>query len=186
MQLTKDKRFRWLPGLSLAYERENVMGYRLHIEYNLTYRRLDNVLQFTRTGPLSPEIIGYTGADLVLSLNNIDVAITKEIDDWASYTVGPTFSLVYRSFIMEDPFAPSEGGTSIMIDDRLASLCLGLNASLNAEVPFSDAQEYLFFFASLKVRYIHSVWFDDRGRKLDNYYQSFLYSQIHIGLGFHY
>ncbi len=186
MDLTKEKKFRWLPGMSLAYERENVLGYCLHLEYNLTYWKLDNVIEFARTGPAGPEIIDYYGADLILAINNIDVAIRKDVNDWASYTLGPTFSLVYRSFVMEDPFASAQEGTSLGIDDRLASLCLGINASLNAEVPFSNAEEYWFFFTSLKARFIHSIWFDDRGRKLDNYYQSFFYSQIHIGLGFRY
>lgn len=186
MKLMSDKKINWLPGLSMAYERENVFGYFLHVEYNLIYRKIDNVIQFTRTSPGPGYFIEYYGADFILSIHSIDIAVNNKINDWASFSIGPTISLVYRSFVVDDMPGLGEQSAPQNLDDRLASLCLGLNGSISAEVPFSNGNEYVFFFTGLKLRYIHSIWFDDRGRNVGNYYQSFLFSQVNIGLGYRY
>jgi hypothetical protein len=84
--------------------------------------------------------------------------------------------------------APRNPGETLSnnIDDRLVSLCLGVNASLNFHVPFGSGSSYPFFYSSLKFRYLHSLWFDVRGRDVSNYYQSFVFSQLNLGIGYNF
>jgi hypothetical protein len=185
MKLIGDKTIDWFPGVSIGYERENVWGYNLYFEYNVTYNKVADVLSFVRTSPDSP-VIDSWGADLILSLNNFDIGIKDNLTDNLSYAFGPTVTFASRSFVIDDaPRIPGET-LSNNIDDRLESLCLGVNASLNFQVPFSSGTSYPFFYSGLKFRYLHSIWFDARGRNVSNYYQSFLFSQLNLGIGYNF
>ena len=120
------------------------------------------------------------------SLNNFDFGIKDNIIEDLSYAFGPTVAFVSRSFVIDD--APRKPGETLSnnIDDRLVSLCAGVIASLNLQIPFSTGSNYLFFYSSLKFRYLHSLWFDARGRNMSDYYQSFLFSQLNLGLGYNF
>jgi hypothetical protein len=136
------------------------------------------VQDFARTNSTGPEIIGTFPADLILACNNVDFAVYFKANDWLSFSTGPTISFVTRSIVIDDlPYSPPES-----FEDKLASLCLGVNGSVSIEVPLQTGSQYIFLFSSVKLRYLHSVWFDAKGRKLDNYYQSFLFSQLNVGL----
>jgi hypothetical protein len=186
MKMLEDKKIQWLPGLSIGYERGNIWGYILYFEYNYSYRKIDGVLSWARTGPDSPEIIATFGSDYVLSINNFDIGIKYNLTDNLSCAIGPTIAFVSRSFVIDEfPYIPGET-VSNNIDDRLVSVCAGINASLNLQIPFSSGSNYMFLYSSLKFRYLHSLWFDARGRNVDNYYQSFLVSQLNLGLGYNF
>ena len=179
-----DKSVGWFPGISIAYDREDLWGLNFHVEYNYNHSRTANVLQFYRTLSSGPSPVESNGADLVLSCHNIDLALCYKLDQWYSIAVGPTVSFVSRS--LEINGLKGTEGPPIDFVDRLASLCLGFNGYVNMEIPFSDGPEYPFFFSSLKVRYLHSVWFDRQGRNLDNYHQSFLVGQLNLGFGYNF
>ena len=186
MKLIGDKSIEWFPGMSIGYERDNVWGYNLFCEYNITNKKVEDVIVFARTSPDSPDIIDTYGSNLILSLYNFDFGIKNNLIDNLSYAFGPTVAFASRSFVIDD--APRNPGETLSdnIDDRLVSLCLGVNASLNFHVPFSSESSYPFFYSSLKFRYLHSIWFDARGRNVFNYYQSFLFSQLNLGLGYNF
>jgi hypothetical protein len=185
MKIIGDKSIVWFPGFSVGYERENVWGYNFYFEYNVTYNKVADVLSFARITPDSP-VIDSWGADLILSLNNIDVGIKDDLTDNLSYAFGPTVTFAGRSFVIDNaPRIPGET-LSNNIDDRLVSLCLGVNTYFYFQVPFSSGTSYPFFFSSLKFRYLHSVLFDKRGSNVDNYYQSFLFSQLNLGIGYNF
>ena len=186
MKLIGDKSIDWFPGMSIGYERDNLWGYNLYCEYNITYKKVENVIVWSRTAPDSPDIIDTYGSNLVLSLYNFDFGIKDNIIEDLSYAFGPTVAFASRSFVIDD--APRTPGETLSnnIDDRLVSLCAGINASLNLQIPFSTGSNYLFFYSSLKFRYLHSLWFDARGRNVSDYYQSFLFSQLNLGLGYNF
>jgi hypothetical protein len=186
MKLIGDKSIDWFPGMSIGYERDNLWGYNLYCEYNITYKKVEDVIVWSRTAPDSPDIIDTYGSNLVLSLYNFDFGIKDNIIEDLSYAFGPTVAFVSRSFVIDD--APRNPGETLSnnIDDRLVSLCAGVNASLNLQILFSTGSNYLFFYSSLKFRYLHSLWFDARGRNVSDYYQSFLFSQLNLGLGYNF
>jgi hypothetical protein len=183
--ISRPKTFLWLPGLSLAYERENVLGQTLHLEYNLTYRKLDGVLRFAVTSETGPDVIGYCDADLELLMYNLDIDMHTGLDEYFSIDIGPTVSCISRTFSMDD-LGQWSGGTIRRsgLEDRLISYGLGVNGSFNFELPLSAEKEHVYLLSSLKLRYIHALWFDARGRNVDDYYQSFSYSQLHVGVGY--
>ena len=181
---TGDKHIRWFPGISLACAVENLWGLNVSLGYDYSSKRIYDVQAFARTGPTGPEIIGYSNADLILACHNFDISLYDKANDWLSFGAGPTLSFVNRSIVIDD--LPSSGfeNTDRSFEDRLLSLCLGFNYSVNIEVPLETGTQHFFFFSALKLRYLHSVWFDDRGRNLDNYHQSLLFGQLCIGLGY--
>jgi hypothetical protein len=122
---------------------------------------------------------------MVLLLNNIDIAISYDLNHVINYSIGPTFSFISRSYVIDDVWSSSESKKDL--NNRLVSLCAGINFSVNFEFPFNVTNNNgLFFFTKLKMRYLHAFWFDARGRNLDNYYQDFFFSQIHLGIGYSY
>jgi hypothetical protein len=184
MKIIDDKRIRWFPGSSIAYETENLWGLNIHLEYNFAGKRIYDVQDFARTSASGPEIIGTSAADLILACHNVDLAVYDKLNDWLSIAAGSTISLVNRSIVIDDLPNYSQENISRSFEDRLVSLCLGVNVSVNIEFPLQTGPQYVFFFSSVKLRYLHSVWFDDKGRNLSNYYQAFLSSQLNVGLGY--
>lgn len=180
-----DKHIDWFPGFSVAFATENLSALNLFFEYNCTYRRIEEVQKFAITD-MSPEIVNYTYADLMFLFHNVDLDVYYKANQWLSIYIGPTISWVNRTYVIDDlPASPVEN-IDKTFEDRLASLCLGANASVSVEIPLQNDVRYIFFFSNLKYRYLHSVWFDDRGRDLSNYHQKFLFSQLNIGLGYNF
>jgi hypothetical protein len=181
-----DKHLGWFPGFSIAYESENIWGLNLLLEYNWTQKRIYDVQTFAMTTSTGSGTLGYFNADLILACHNLDISVSYKVKDWLYFAAGPTVSLVDRSIVMDNlpNYIQEKVGSSF--DDRLISLCLGVNGSVNIEIPFQTSSQYVFFFSSIKLRYLQSVWFDDRGRNLDNYSQSFIFTQLNIGLGYNF
>jgi hypothetical protein len=175
----------WLPGGSIIYQHDNLWGMNLQFEYNYACTTLTNVLTFFQTDINTGTIANTFGADLILEHHQFDLGLVLHINNYFSITGGPTIGFVNRTIQLTMPLS-SEESYKNHLEDRLASVCLGANASLNLEVPLQDSEHYFFFFTSVKYRYLHSAWFDARGRNLDNYYQDFLTGQSNIGIGYNF
>jgi hypothetical protein len=186
MQTIGDKSIGWFPGLSLAYERENMWGLNWHFEYNYSRAKVEDILDFIVTGPGGPTEISSFSADLILSVHSIDLAIYYRAYEWLSFAIGPTVSLINRTIAIDRIPTPDPLGQARGFEDRLASIGVGVNGSASVEIPFDDVPPYFFFYSILKARYVHSAWFDNRGRNLENYHQSFLTGQWNIGLGYNF
>jgi hypothetical protein len=186
MDVIGDKSILWIPGISVAYEIENLWGQNFHFEYDFVNTRMGAVQEFAWTGSSGPDVLGTTTSDLILSCHNVDIAVYYTIDKWLSVAAGPTLSFVNRSIVIDELPRYSQENLSGTFEDRLSSLCLGVNGSVKMEIPLITASRYVFIFSTAKLRYLHSVWFDARGRNLDNYYQSFLSAQINFGLGYNF
>jgi hypothetical protein len=180
-----DKELLWSQGLSIAYVTD---GYwrrmNLDIEYNYTYSRANDVQIFTATGSAGSLQPPTFAADLLLKWHNVDIDLNWRLSRWLSFSVGPSIAYVGRSIIIDHlPFG-GQNGSPASFEDRLQSLCTGLNGSINGEIPLTYSENYPFLLIHSKTRYLHSVWFDARGRKLSNYSQTFILDQINIGVGY--
>jgi hypothetical protein len=185
MKTIGDKKIRWMPGLSIGYEKDDLLGMNLYFGFDYTYSKVKNVLEFVST-TLGPEPTDTTGADLILQLNSFDAAIRFKLYKGLDILFGPTVSVVARSLITENfPPSPFES-VSGNLDDRLVSVCVGLNFGARMEIPLSEDPRYFFVYSGFRLRYIHSIWFDDRGRKLLNYYQNFFIGHLNVGLGYNF
>ena len=183
MQTIGGERLGWSPGMALAFEREDMWGLDLLAEYSFNASRANNVIEYVVTDVGGNLQFTY-GANLMLLIHNLDLGVSYRENEWLNFSIGPTISFVNRT-IKINGIPSFEGPTATRdFEDRLASLCAGFNVAASVQLPIDDGQEYPFFFSTFKLRYLHSVWFDGRGRNLDNYYQSFLVGQVNIGLGY--
>ncbi|MBK7499126.1 MAG: hypothetical protein IPI19_08495 [Ignavibacteriales bacterium] len=87
-------------GFEVSYENKDIYGYDIQVDYSYVYSDFDNFLKFVYTGESDPTPIGYSYSDISLSLNNFDLSLKNEIDEYFSYGFGPSFSFVNRSYIM--------------------------------------------------------------------------------------
>lgn len=178
-----DRSLGWAPGLALAFERENMWGLDLVAEYSFNYSRANNIIDYVVTDIGGNLRFSY-GANLILLIHNLDLGVGYRESGWLNFSIGPTLSFVKRTIEMNGLPSPSgETGTRDFAD-RLASVCAGLHVSAGLQLPIQGGPEYPFFFSTFKLRYLHSVWFDARGRNLDDYYQSFLVGQVNLGIGY--
>ena len=175
LKVMGDKKFRSHLVYGFIYQREDVMGFNLMIEYAYNRITKEDVMEFARTGSNSPEIIDIFGGDAVLINHTFDLDYLGEINKYLSYGIGPSFIITNRIIDVDET-----------LYDKLASSGLGLNGLLEFSIPLasSESEDYFFFTSKLKFRYTYSVWFDEGIRKLDDYYQEFLSTQFSIGLGY--
>jgi hypothetical protein len=151
----------------------------LMIEYNYAGIKLGDVQEFESSGSGVVLVTRTSIADYYRTWHNIDLALNFELNKWLSFSLGPTVSATYRTISYV-----SLWNQTYSFDDRVASLCAGLNSSFNVEVPLLDGERYLFLFSRVTFRYLHSLLFDARGRNLDNYSQEFITGQVNVGAGF--
>lgn len=178
MKIMVNKKFRSHLLFGLTYQKEDVFGYNLLIEYSYHEITEKNVIEFIRTGESSPEPIGSIGGDMTLISHNIDFNYVGVINNYFSYGIGPSLFIVNRIFeIRNIPFG--EQPTSFY--DKLASSGLGINGFLMFSTPIT---ENIFFSSKIKFRYTHSIWFDEGIRNLEDYYQQFVTGQVTVGLGY--
>lgn len=163
-----------------SFEKENVLGLNLMLEYSYHQITKNNVIQFVRTSAASPEPIGFLEGDMSLISHNIDLDWVNNISQYFSYGIGPSIVIVNRIFEINNiPI----GSTSLSFYDKLASSGMGLNGFLMFNIPL-DKRGKLFFNSKIKLRYTHSIWFDKGIRNLNDYYQSFFTGQVSAGIGY--
>jgi hypothetical protein len=172
----------WSPGFSLGYENDCLSGFPLSIEYHFTYSHAPNAMEFPVTSSLSPDVVATYGANIIFVTNNIDFAFGIRPLKFLLLEIGPSLSAVYRTIRLS--VRPENENTTVNLDDRLASVCAGASCSFNLEFPMEDSPRYVFLFYGIKLRYLHSLWFDSRGRDISNYYQSILLGELQLGIGY--
>ena len=175
MKVTGNNKVDWLLGIGVGLQGAKLFEENISLEYNFTFRKVNRAMDYQQANEMSPTQIASYDADLILYFHNFDFAVITNVTKTLRLIYGPTLSFVNRSFYTD---------ASPTFEDRLASLCVGLNCSVDMIAPPSGNDESPFFYSNIKIRYLHSILFDARGRNLDNYYQSFLFAQLNIGLGY--
>ena len=177
-----EKRFKWYLQFGLAYQRNDILGTSLLFEYCYNQSTKEDALIFVRTSEIGPEPIGYFGADVSLTNHNFDIDYVGSINNLLAFGGGLSFVITNRTVDTGDLLIGEEG--SISLYDKLASSGIGLNTFLNFSIPFNESEKYFFFTSKIKLRYTHSIWFDEGNRKLDDYYQDFITSELSVGFGY--
>jgi hypothetical protein len=179
------KEINFINGGSIGYESPDLFGMNMRIIYDLAFARVNDIQTFTVASEKTPEPIATIGADYLLYLNSVDLAVPLEVNGVLTLWIGPSASWGNRSIIIDGlSWNSEELNAKTRFEDRLATLCAGLNCSISMETPLTDGPSHLFFFAALKMRYLASVWVDARGRNVENYQQQFLTGQFNLGLGY--
>jgi hypothetical protein len=173
LKIVGDESFRSYLHYGFTYQRENLLGHNLMFEYSYHQITLEDALIFVRTGEHDPTPIGYFGADVSLVSHNFDLNYISDFGQYFSYGIGPSFIIANRIIDIEET-----------LYDKLASSGIGINGLIEFTLPFSESENYFFFTSMFKLRYTYSIWIDEGIRKLDDYHQEFLTTQISIGLGY--
>jgi len=172
MHITDAKKVRWFPALSLSFEKENVLGYDIQMEYSFVYFGAIKNITFTIVEPeTEPNTFLY--ANYFLTGHNYDLSLVLKLSESTNFYIGPSLAVYSRTIDYSSPVNAQEIAAH-NLHDKLVSVCVGINAAINMKYPFSKDPRHFFLYSGLKVKYLHSILFDSRGRKTDNYYQSFL------------
>lgn len=163
-------------GFEVSYENKNIFGYDIQLDYSYIYSGFDNYLEWVRTSENGPEIIDVFYSDISLTLNNLDITLKNDIDEYFSYGFGPSISIVNRSIITDE---------SDFVD-RLASFAIGVNVSMDFKYPFDQSEQYLFLYGSVKYRYLFGLLYDKGLRDLSDYNQHFVTGSFSVGLGYNF
>jgi hypothetical protein len=176
LKVMADKNYLINYGFGISFEKEDLFGYNSQIEYSYTFSGRDKTLEFIRTVEGGPEPLGNYYSNTSLLFHNIDISLKGNLSEYFSYGFGPSLTIVNRT--IEVPF--------IHFEEILASLCLGLNGIIDVILPFTEDINYFYFIAGLKIRYTHGIWYDNKGRYLDNYNQNFITINVSAGFGYNF
>lgn len=170
-------------SFGLSYQRLNVFGLNLLLDFNYDLVSEEKVQEMP--------VYSYEGSYLrsywlTMDMKNykFDLAYILDLGGSFSLGAGPSFLIVNRTLEMEDQYVVvGEQRASLGLYDRLASSALGAHAFLAFSIPINKDNSF-FFTTKMKFRYVHSVWFDKGIRKLDNYKQEFITSELSAGIGY--
>jgi|GEM_PF-6940879 len=184
LRIMGDKNFRGYFSFGAGYQRPSIFGLNLLIDFNYQQISKDKVLEYVVYDP-SPNADNRTyGIDMQLVNYSFDLAYVSEFSKNFSVGIGPSFIITNRILDMDDVLITvGQQIANLTYYDKLASSALGANAFLMFNAPLTSDNK-LFFSSKVKLRYTHSVWFDEGIRKLDNYKQEFITSEISAGIGY--
>ena len=178
-----NKALDWSPGVSVGFEGLSLWGVLARLEYSYTCSIARNALEFPTTSPSGPMPTGFFGADLSFTTHTFDIGGVLQPVSFLFLTAGPSVSVAYRTIEFTVP--ASSNLPEINFRDRLASVCLGVNGGVDVRIPLgSEIPRHLLLFAGLRLRYLHSVLFDGRGRNVSEYSQSQLFGRLSVGFGY--
>ena len=166
----QDANLRFIFAAGISYQKDNILGGSLQLEYSFIRSGKDRLLEFIAVSPT--DAVYSIWATYTLIQHNIDYAYVKKLDNNFSIGGGPSFSILNRTLYYKDP------NYSLSLNDMLASSCLGINAFIEYSTFFNNENNGFFFSSKIKLRYVHSIWFDKGIRDLDNYNQQFLTAQL--------
>ena len=168
-----DKKFQSFLLYDLSFQKDNIFGVLLMLEYSYQEITKDNIIEFIRAGGgPDPPPPPYWG-NIKLVNHNFDIDYIAKISNYLSYGIGPSFIIVNRILNVDT-----------VLYDKLASSGLGVNGFAEFSIPIIGNENYLFFTSKLKFRYTHSIWFDKGIRNLDDYHQEYFTVQILGGIGY--
>jgi hypothetical protein len=169
----KDEDYSSLIGFEIGYAYRFSDNNSLSLEFAYLESKADHVMRFAVSSPSGPQTIDYVYGDARFLEYVIDVSISHRISQWLKAYVGPSGAVLNRVFTID------QRG----FEDRLSSRAFGGHAGLDIVVPITEG-DGLRLLAGTKIRYLHSISFDERGRKLDGYNQSLLFITGSVGLAY--
>lgn len=171
----QDRKFIGGYGIDASIIRQTEKGCGLYLDVEYFRSNASGPLVFNVTPGLGPNTVNTFHGKVSLDQFSVDIGPRYQLTRWLQAGFGPSFAMESRS--VDVPYAG--------IADRLDSYCLGLNAVAAATLPFHETGNRGFFwYYTLKLRYLHSIFFDARGRNLSNYSQSFLTASLGAGIGY--
>lgn len=156
--------------LGLNYGFDINENWSLSMDYDFRSGGQDRVFQqtiFDQNGYPTDKTINY---DYELLHHSFDLIMkTNSNSDWFSWGFGPSLVITNRKL-----------GEGTNIYDKLASSALGICGTFEMKEPVKFNLDRMTYNFQAKMRYSHSVWFDEGIRKLDGYHQDFVSFQVGV------
>lgn len=167
LQLLQENTFSGYFVWGLHYEYRYNQEYSFSFDYDYKSTEIDNVYEIVHTNSQG-DILGVKGLNYSLINHNFDLLLKYQNDDQLLvYGIGPAFVITNRTLYLTNTF-----------NDMLASSGIGLCGTLDIPEPLKLDTEPFTYTIQAKLRYTHSIWFDEGIRNLDGYSQNFLNLQI--------
>jgi len=172
LTILKKKKLEEFYFFGLSYESVYFSEYKISIDYSFSENDLDGVEKSVRTDQTG-NIIGEYSIDYFLINHTLDFLLISRWEESEIYFgIGPSFILTNRGL----EFSP-------FFNDILASYGVGLCSTIE-----TDLQSYDTFSirGMAKLRYTHSILYDEGIRKLNGYSQEFISVQMGIRFMFNF
>ncbi len=175
LPITRDKDFTNTFGLALGFKHKLSEEYGLKIEAGYLSTNAKNVISETYYSDFSSPLT--IKVDLIQYSFPIDVTITKNVFNIFEYGLGISLEGINREVKLNNPSFPN------IFEDKLNIFSIGGNALLGLTYNFPNIERFSII-ANIKLRYLVSVWENDKGRDLDNYHHKYFQSNLSIGIGY--
>lgn len=174
LPLLQDGKFIGGYGVSATVASIRKSGYSPAFDFQYFRSNANGRLMFNQSLAGAQTVRTFYGT-IALDQFCVDVGLRHPLNGCLQVGMGPSLALDSRA--VDVPYED--------VADRLNSYCLGLHISAETSEPFQKGTDKGFFwYYTLKVRYLHSILFDARGRDLSNYAQSFLTASLGAGIGY--
>lgn len=176
IEITEREKFDKVYGVSVAVQRQLPKRYSLQIEISYYQSSEFEVIAAVATD-VTGQGVGENTANLKQESIPLDLTLLFNTGD-LSFGAGASIANIQRILHLESS-VPSIGTS----EDRLSSVAIGINGLVEYRIPLSSAKT-VNLIPALKFRYLNAVWFDEKGRNLDNYEQNYFVGQLVLGLNF--
>lgn len=169
LPITQDGKFIGGYGINASVMREETGPCSPSID--LQYYTSSAPMEFNYSLSGLPAIRGKLIIDQFIADAGLNYRITK----WTLLGFGPSLAMARRTVDLPDK----------NIADGLNSYCAGVFCTAAMLSPLGkEGSSRLYSYYTLKLRYLHSLFFDTRGRNLGSYSQSFLTVSLGMGIGY--
>ena len=179
LNIMYDKNYKEYYIAGLAWQVNNVSGYNMLFEYNFQYIRKNNITKLQSTDA-EGNVFDTFPLDVALINHFLDIDFYDPYTENISFAWGPSLVLTHRIIEISDLPKVTEISKDSFYD-RLASFGLGINGLVEYKISVDTDMSFI---SKLKLRYSHSLLFDEGLRKLDDYNQEFFTAQLTIGVQF--
>ena len=181
LHIMADQEFSSYLSYGVSYQKENIFGVRLLLNYSYHEIKKENIFNLVYIrGDGDPPLKTFIG-DISHINHNIDLDYIDNFSNYFSFGIGISFVINNRILNVERIL---EGEQTRVLNDKLASSGIGANGILKFFLPLNKGENYFYLTSILKLRYTHSIWFDEGIRELDNYKQEYISSNLSIGIGY--
>ncbi|MDP2301371.1 MAG: outer membrane beta-barrel protein [Ignavibacteria bacterium] len=175
LPITRDEDFTNTFGLAVGYKFDLSEEFGLKIEGGYLSTIVKNVISETYTVEFGTPL--EINIDIIQYSFPIDITVTRKLFTLFEYGLGVSVEGINREVKLNKNYEPN------LFEDKLNMLSIGGNAIFGLSYQIPSIEKFSIV-ANIKLRYLFSVWENDKGRDLNNYNHKFFQGNISVGLGY--
>jgi hypothetical protein len=175
LPITRDEDFKNTYGFVVGYKFDLNTEFALKIEGGYLSTNAKNVISETYTVEFGTPL--EINIDIIQYSFPIDITVTRKLFTLFEYGLGLSVEGINREVKLNKNYEPN------LFEDKLNMLSIGGNAIFGLSYNIPSIEKFSIV-ANIKLRYLFSVWGNDKGRDLNNYNHKFFQGNISVGLGY--